>query len=117
MILHIYSNASYGSETKSRSKVGGLFTLNSHTADPTKPPIATHTPNGAMHTVSNIMRSVMSSATEAEAGRLFYNAKDGVTLRITLSKMGHPQPATPIHKDNSNATGIAKVNVNQCTPK
>ena len=96
MILHIYSDASYGSEPKSCSRVGGLFTLTSCTDDPTKPPIYTPTPNGEIHTVSNIMRNVMSSATEAEAGGLFHNAKDSVTLRTTLAEMGHPQPDTPI---------------------
>ena len=59
MILHIYSDASYGSEPKSRSRVGGLFTLTSCTAYPTKPPITTPTPNGAIHAVGNIMRKVM----------------------------------------------------------
>ena len=68
MILHIYSDASYGSESKSRSIFGGLFTLTSRAADPTNPPIATPTPNGAIHTVSNIMHNVMSSTTEAESG-------------------------------------------------
>ena len=113
MILYIYSDASYGSEPKLRSRVGGLFTLTSRAADPTKLPIATPTPNGAIHTVSNIMRNMMSSATEAEAGGIFHNAKDGVTFRITLAEMGHPQPDTPIQTDNSNATGIANGNVKQ----
>ena len=113
IILHIYSNASYGSEPKSCSRVGGLFTLTSRAANPTKPPISTPTPNGAIYTVSNIMCNVMLSATKAEAGGLFHNAKYGVTLRITLAKMGHPQPATPIQTDNSNATSIANGNFKQ----
>ena len=101
MILHIYSDVSYGSEPKSRIRAGGLFKLTSRAADPTKPPIATPTHNGAIHTISNIMRNVMLSATEAEAGGLFHKEKYGVTLRITLSEMVHPQPATPIQTDNT----------------
>ena len=85
MILNIYSDASYVSEPKLCSRVGGLFTITSRAAGPTKPPIATPTPNGAIHTVSNIMCNVMSSATKAEADGIFHNAKDGVTLRITLA--------------------------------
>ena len=117
IILHIYSDASYGSEPKLRSRFGGLFTLTSRADDPTKPPIVTPTPNGAIHTVRNIMRNVMFSITEAEAVRLFHNAKDGVTLRIAFAEMGHPQPATPIQTDNSNATGIANENVKQQNSK
>jgi hypothetical protein len=41
------------------------------------------------------MKSVLSSATEAELGALFYNAKDAIELRTTLEAMGHPQMATP----------------------
>ena len=73
MILHIHSNASYGSEPKSNRIFGGLFTLTSRAANPTNTPIATPNPNGAMHTVINIMRNVMLSATEAEASGIFQN--------------------------------------------
>ena len=38
-------------------------------------------------------------------------------LRTTLAEMGHPQPATPIQTDNSNATGIANGTVKQRKPK
>ena len=113
MILHIYSDASYGSEPKSCSRVGGLFPLTSRAADPTKPHIATPTPNGAINTVSNIMRNVMPYAIEAESSGLSHNVKYGVTLRTTLAKMGHPQPATPIQTDNYNATSIANGNIKQ----
>lgn len=52
------------------------------------------------------MRVVLSSATEAEMGALFYNAKDAAWLRTTLTDMGHPQPPTPIQTDNACAAGI-----------
>ena len=113
MILHIYSNASYGSEPKSYSIVGGLFTLTSRAADPTKATISTPTPNGEIHTVSNIMGNMMSSTTKDEAGGIFHNAKYGIILRITLAKMGHLQLATPIQTDSSNATGTTNGNVKQ----
>jgi hypothetical protein len=59
------------------------------------------------------MKSVLSSATEAELGALFYNAKDGAMLRTTLEDMGHPQHATPIQTDNACAAGIANNTVKQ----
>jgi hypothetical protein len=55
----------------------------------------------------------MSSATEAETGALFYNAKEACLLRTTLSDLGHPQPATPIQTDNACAVGIVNETVKQ----
>jgi hypothetical protein len=46
MVLHIYSDASYLSEPKARSRVGGYFYLGNGTPNP---PI-----NGAIHVVSHI---------------------------------------------------------------
>ena len=113
MILHIHSDASYQSESKSRSRVGGHFFLSDRLPDPKKPPTKQPTPNGAIHTVSSILKNVMSSATEAEFAGLFHNARDGAALRTALIEMNHPQPATPIQTDNSTATGITNGTVRQ----
>jgi hypothetical protein len=111
MILWIHSDASYLSEPKARSRVGGHFFLSDM---PTSNPEKQKPPNnGAVHTVSNILKNVMSSATEAEFAGLFHNAKDGAMLRTTLTEMGHPQPATPIQTDNSTANGITNGTVRQ----
>jgi hypothetical protein len=113
MVLYIHSDASYLSERKSRSRVGGHFFLSNTPTDPTAPPSNTVPNNGAIHTVSNILKNVMSSATEAEFAGLFHNARDGAMLRTTLVEMGHPQPATPIQTDNSTASGITNGTVRQ----
>jgi hypothetical protein len=67
--------------------------------DPTKTPDpnATEPPpnNGAIHVHSSIMKSVLSSATEAETGALFYNAKEGQISNHTRRK-GLPQPPNHI---------------------
>jgi hypothetical protein len=56
------------------------------------------------------MRVILSSssATEAEMGALFYNAKDAAWLCTTLQhNLGHLQPPTiPIQTDNACAAGI-----------
>jgi hypothetical protein len=52
------------------------------------------------------MKAVLSSATKAETGALFYNAKDAAPIPIALSEMGHPQTATPLQTDNACASGI-----------
>jgi hypothetical protein len=63
MILHIYSNASYLSQAKAHSHAGGTFF------------------NDAIHVhCSIIIHAVVSSATEAQLGALFYNGKDGIWL-------------------------------------
>ena len=59
------------------------------------------------------MKNVMASATEAQIGAIYHNAKDGVMIRQPLEDMGHPQPPTPIQTDNANAAGISNNTVKQ----
>eukprot|EP00956_Cyclotella_meneghiniana_P029456 scaffold71333_cov23-Cyclotella_meneghiniana.AAC.1 len=63
--------------------------------------------NGAIHVISTILKFVAASAAEAELGALFVNAKEGCIIRLILHELGHQQPPTPIHCDNSTAAGIA----------
>ena len=123
MLLAIHSNASYLSEAKSRSRVGGYFFLANREDLPTQrkdtqgggQPTAATLPrvNGPVHVESSVLRVVVSSAAEAELGGLYVNGKEGVVLRQTLEEMGHPQPPTPIVTDNVTADGIANQTVNQ----
>ena len=68
MVLHISSDASYLSKTKARSCVGGHFSLaDKHVGkDIPRPKL-----NGPIHTVSNILLNVISSAEEAKVTALF----------------------------------------------
>jgi hypothetical protein len=113
MILQVVSDASYNSEPGAKSRVGGHLYLSHRSSDPTKAPIDTPLNNGAILTISNIMKNVMSSAAESEVGGLFHNAKEAVPIRTTLAEMGHPQPPTPIQTDNSMATGFANEKIRQ----
>jgi len=114
MHLHIHTNTSYLSEIRARSRAGGYFFLSDK---PKKlPPKPHNTPpplNGAIHVHSSIMRSVLSSATEAETGALFHNAKDAAPFRITLLELGHPQGPTLIQTDDACALGIINDTVKQ----
>jgi len=94
MKLTIHSNASYLSEPKARSRVGGHMFM----ADLEEIPIN----NGAILNISQIIK-VMSSAAEAEPGALFINSKKAVSMRKALEEMGHPRPRAPIQTDNSPA--------------
>jgi hypothetical protein len=107
MVLHIDSDASYLSEPEARSRAGGHFFLSNTVNKPSAPN------NGAILTISNILRHVMSSAAEAECGALFLNAKEGTVIRTTLEEMGYPQPPTPLKTDNSTADGIANDTIKQ----
>jgi len=70
--------------------------------------------NGAVLNISQIMKTVMSSAAEAESGALFINAKTAVSMRQTLEEMGHSQPRTAIQTDNSTAHALL---TNRILPK
>ena len=115
MILAAHSDASYNSEPKARSRVGGHIVLTTlpKTNNPLAPPIGTLPNNGAVQTVVNILKNVMSSAQEAETAGLYHNLRECVPIRTTLAEMGHPQPPTPVQTDNSCATGIANGMIRQ----
>lgn len=52
--------------------------------------------NVAILNVTKIMKAIMSSAAEAELGRLFMNARKAIEVQNILTKMGHPQTPTPM---------------------
>ena len=110
MILHISSNASYLSEPKARSCVGGHFPLaDKHVGkDIPRPNL-----NGPIHTVSNILRNVLSLAGEDKVTALFHNCNDGIMILNTLIEMGHQQPATPVQTDNLFTEGFSNRRVKQ----
>lgn len=108
MILHIHSDASYLSESKARSRAGGIFFLSDSPESGTVPPL-----NGAIHITSVIMKNVLASAAEAELAALFFNAQDACTIQQTLTDLGHIQPPTPLQTDNNCANGIINGTVKQ----
>jgi len=73
MILAIHTDASYLSEPKARSRAGGHMLM----AGDDEIPIN----NGAVLNISQIIKSVMSSATEAELGALFINVKTAIPMQ------------------------------------
>ena len=100
MILAVHSDASYLSEAKSRSRSGGHFYLTNKNDEVFN--------NGAVLTLSSIIKHVLASASEAELAAMFYNSQEAIPLRITLEEMGHAQPQTPITVDNSTAHGLTQ---------
>ena len=108
MVLAAQSNASYLSETKAQSRAGGHFFMASDIAVPEY--------NGAVHTVTQIIKTVMSYAAEAELGALYINFREAIPARHLLEAMGHNQPPTPMQTDNSTALGVVTNKIKQPKP-
>jgi hypothetical protein len=102
MILNIHSDASYLPEAQAQSRTCGHFFMG--WMPEIKEPICL---NGAFHISLTIMRFTVTSAAEAELGALYDNCQTGMTFRLTVNEMVHPQPKTPVHCDNATAVGIA----------
>ena len=100
MILHTDSDRSYLSESKSRSRVGGIFYLSSKLPQHNQSPDCNHPFNAQFHVVAKILKITTSSAMETEVAATFYNAKEALPFRVTLAEIGHPQPPTPMEVDN-----------------
>ena len=98
MILAVHSDAGYLNEPNARSRAGGHFFMSSNDKFPQN--------NGAILSVAQIIKSVMTSAAEAELGALYINAREAVHIRNILKEMGHQQPPTPMQTDNSTADGL-----------
>ena len=101
MILNIHSDASYCSAVRGCSREGGYFFLGSILLNG-----QTIILNVNIHITCAILKLVAASSAEAELGALFLYAREAKVLKITLQELGHPQPPTPIHVDNTTAVGI-----------
>ena len=98
MLLTLHSDGSYLSEPNSKSRAAGHFYLSNkknHNLN-----------NGAILTLSKIIKHVMGSAGEAEIASLYYNCKNALPLRTALMEMGHPQPKTPAVTDSATSEGL-----------
>ena len=62
--------------------------------------------NGNIHITCAILKLVAASAAEMELGALFLNRQEAKIIPLILEEMGHPQPPTSIHVDNTATAGI-----------
>jgi hypothetical protein len=111
MILNLHSNASYLSAQRACGRMDGYFILGSMPVN--RDPIKL---NGAINITCTILKLVAASAAEAKFGALFLNAQEAKVLHLTLDKLGHPQPPTPIHINNTTTVGIVNRTIKcQCS--
>eukprot|EP00804_Cyclotella_cryptica_P004234 CCRYP_014561-RA/>CCRYP_014561-RA protein AED:0.46 eAED:0.44 QI:0/0/0/1/0/0/2/0/303 len=108
-ILAVHSDASYLSETKACSRAGGHFFLSEDDPSPHN--------NGAILTLTQIIKPVMSSAAEAALGTLYINAREAVPQRHLLKELGHPQPPTPIKLRTPQLLALSPTSSNPNAPK
>ncbi|RPI66945.1 MAG: hypothetical protein EHM43_10390, partial [Ignavibacteriae bacterium] len=107
MILAIHTDASYLSEQEGKSRAAAHFYLTNKADEKFN--------NGAILTLSSIIKHVMSSASEAELAALYYGCKLAIPIRTTLAEMGHPQhDRTMVTTDNITAQGLT---MGTMTPK
>ena len=69
--------------------------------------------NGTIYITCTILKLVAALAAEAELGALFLNAQVAKVIHLVLEELGHPQPPTPIHDDNTTTVGIVNNTVRQ----
>jgi hypothetical protein len=101
MVLNVHSDASYLSAPCARSHAGGYFFLGSLPIGGS--PIKL---NGTIHITCTILKLVAASTAKAELGAIFLNAQEAKVLHFTLAGLGHPQPPTLIHIENTTIIGI-----------
>ncbi len=106
MVLCAHADASYLNKTNSRSRAGTHIYLSEDDPIPCF--------NGAVLTITTIIKFVMALAAKAELAALFSAAHKMVPHRQTLINKGWPQPCSPIQTDNSTAIGVTN---NTLVPK
>ena len=113
MILHIASDVSYICEERACSQAVGHLSLADRLVNNVNKPPTLPTNNGAIHTLCQLIKTVMSSASKAEICATFINAKDALPIHTTLKELGHPQPPTPMKVDNTTSVGFANNTIKQ----
>ena len=103
MQLAAHSDSRHFNEANAKSRASAHVYLSKNVLTPTF--------NGAVLTMSQIIKHVMSSAAEAELASLFITARKCVALRQTLIEMRWPQQPTPMQVDNTAAVGVVYNNI------
>jgi len=106
MVLTIHINTLYLSKPKACSRAGGHMFMSANNNIPAN--------NGAVLNILQIIQAIMSSAAEAKLRELFINTNMAVAILLTLEKLGHPQPQTPIQTDKKTANNLI---TNKIMPK
>jgi hypothetical protein len=108
MILYVHSDALYPSAPNACSRTSGYFFFGSTPCDGSPIQI-----NGPVHITCKDLKLVTASVAEAELGALFLNAQEAKVIWLFIEELGHLQPPTPIHIDNTTTVGIVNNTIKQ----
>ena len=103
MVLVGHSDAYYLSKSKACSRARGNIFLSNNSSNPPN--------NGAVLTIAQIIKAVMSSVAEAELVALYINFREARPARHALIAMVRPQPPTLMQMDNTTALGVVSNNI------
>ncbi len=106
MVMNIHYDASYLLKANAPSRTCGHFFMGWLPKDNKWIKL-----NGAFHLDSSILCFIVASAAEAELDALFHNCQTGIIFPSILEDLGHHQPKTPVHCNNTTAVGIANDSV------
>ncbi len=109
MILCAHADVEFLNKTNSRSRAGAHIYLSEDDPFPRF--------NGAILSIAQIIKFVMSSAAESKLAALFVTAREMIPHRQTLIDMGWPQPKSPIQTNNSTAAGVTNNTIVPCRSK
>ena len=101
MVHNIHSDASYITASRGRIRAGGYFFLGSIPLNGENINL-----NGNIAITCTILKLVAASVAEVELGAIFINTQEARIIRLVIHELGHPQPPTPIHVDNTAAVVI-----------
>ncbi len=87
MVLCAHADAGFLNKTNSRSHAGAHIYLSENDPFPCF--------NGAVLSITQIIKFVMASAAKAELAALFVTAREMIPHRQTFINMGWPQPKSP----------------------
>ena len=76
-------------------------------------PYFNHLFSAPFHVVAKILKMITISDMETEVAATFYNDKEALPFRVTLTEIGHPQPPTTMEVDNKTAIGFLKITMSQ----
>ena len=103
MEIEAHSDSGHLNESKDHSGASKRICLSEDAHAPTF--------HGAVLTISQIIKYVMTSPTEVELASLFVAAKKCVEIKQVSEEMGWPQTLTPIQVDNTTSVGVVNDNI------
>ena len=98
LMASLRSDVPYLCEPNSKSRTEGHFYLSKY-----KDIILN---NRTVMTLSNIIKQVLSSASEAQTAAIFYKCKTALLHRVSFEEISHPRPKTAVTTDIITAFGL-----------